>query len=277
MGLSTTMGLSATEESAARGTSASARSSEVIWHDLECGCYRADLPLWRELAAQHPGPVLEIGAGSGRVALDLARAGHAVTALERERVLLEALRSREGGERVRAVCADACRFRLEQREYALCVVPMQTIQLLGGAAGRSAFLRRARAVLRRGALLVCAILARVEPFACADGEIGPAPETAVIDGLLYESRPRRVALGRRSVVIERERRILAASEQPRWDARAGAGGRLRLRERSVIELDRLARRTLEQEALAAGLRPEPAREVPATEDHAGSTVVMLRA
>jgi SAM-dependent methyltransferase len=266
--------LSASTENGARDTLASARSSELIWHDLECGSYRADLPLWRELAAQHPGPVLDIGAGSGRVTLELARAGHAVTALERERVLLEALRARPGGEGVRAVCADARRFRLKQREYALCIVPMQTIQLFGGA-GRSAFLRRARAVLRPGGLLACAILARVEPFACADGEAGPAPETVVIDGWLYASRPTRVAVGRRSVVIERERRILAATEQPRWDDREGE--RARGHERSVIELDRLAWRALEREARSAGLRPEPAREIAPTEDHAGSTVVMLRA
>ena len=25
-------------------------SSAVIWHDLECGAYAADLPLWSELA-----------------------------------------------------------------------------------------------------------------------------------------------------------------------------------------------------------------------------------
>ena len=271
------MGLSTTAPGAARDAPASKRNSAVIWHDLECGSYRADLPLWRELAAQHPGPVLEIGAGSGRVALELATAGHAVTALERERVLLEALRGRQGGEGVRAVCADARRFRLQQREYALCVVPMQTIQLLGGAAGRSAFLRRARAVLRRGGLLACAILSRVEPFACADGEIGPAPETAVIDGLLYASQPTRVAVGRRSVVIERERRILTAIDPSRWHDREGERGRVRVRERSVVELDRIARRALEREALAAGLRPEPARYVAPTEDHAGSTVVMLRA
>jgi SAM-dependent methyltransferase len=258
-----------------RRLSASTRSSDVIWHDLECGSYRADLPLWRELAAEHPGPVLDIGAGSGRVTLELARAGHAVTALERERVLLEALRGRPGGEGVRAVCADARRFRLKQREYALCIVPMQTIQLFGGAAGRCAFLRRARAVLRPGGLLACAILGRVEPFACADGEAGPAPETAVIDGWLYASRPTRVAVGRRSVVIERERRVLAATEQPRWDDRDGE--RAPGNERSVIELDRLARRALERQARSAGLRPEPAREIAPTEDHAGSTVVMLRA
>jgi SAM-dependent methyltransferase len=269
------MGLSTTADSATRDVPVSARSSAVIWHDLECGSYRADLPLWRELAAENPGPVLEIGAGSGRVALDLARAGHAVTALERERVLLEAVRSREGGEGVRAVGADARRFRLPQREYALCVVPMQTIQLLGGGAGRSAFLRRAHAVLRPGGLLACAILARVEPFDCADEEIGPAPETAVIDGLLYASQPTRVALGRRSIVIERERRILAATEPSRRVDREEE--RVRVRERSVIELDRLARRALEREARAAGLRPAPARYVAPTEDHAGSTVVMLRA
>ncbi len=33
-------------------------SSAVVWHDLECGSYAADLPLWRELAsaAQADGP-----------------------------------------------------------------------------------------------------------------------------------------------------------------------------------------------------------------------------
>ena len=47
----------------------------VVWHDVECGRYDADLPLWRELAASARRPVLDVGAGTGRVALDLARAG----------------------------------------------------------------------------------------------------------------------------------------------------------------------------------------------------------
>ena len=50
----------------------------VIWHDVECGGYRADLPYWVALARAHGGPVLDIGAGTGRVALALARDGHAV-------------------------------------------------------------------------------------------------------------------------------------------------------------------------------------------------------
>ncbi len=52
----------------------------VVWHDLECGGYSADLPLWRELAARCAvsagARVLDLGAGTGRVSLDLARAGH---------------------------------------------------------------------------------------------------------------------------------------------------------------------------------------------------------
>ena len=48
----------------------------VIWHDLECGGYAEDLALWRELAMRHGGPVLDVGAGTGRTAIMLARAGH---------------------------------------------------------------------------------------------------------------------------------------------------------------------------------------------------------
>ena len=59
-------------------------SRRSVWHDVECGGYAADLPLWRELAAREAGPVLDVGAGTGRVALDLARAGHDVTALDRD-------------------------------------------------------------------------------------------------------------------------------------------------------------------------------------------------
>ena len=54
----------------------------VAWHDTECGSYDADLPLWRELAGA--GPVLDVGAGTGRVALDLAARGASVTALDVE-------------------------------------------------------------------------------------------------------------------------------------------------------------------------------------------------
>jgi SAM-dependent methyltransferase len=256
---------------------ASATPREVIWHDLECGSYRADLPLWQELADRYPGPILDVGAGTGRVALDLARAGRSVTALDLDPVLLAALKQRAAEAKVETVCADARSFELIRRDFGLCVVPMQTIQLLGGSAERVAFLRAARVHLRRGGLLACAILSALEPFDCADGDVGPTPETARVEETLYLSRPTRVGVRGRSVLIERERRILAADDR----AGGGAPGERRAgepaAERHVIELDRLSAAELEREAIEAGLRPEPAREVAPTDDHVGSDVVMLRA
>jgi hypothetical protein len=48
-------------------------------------------------------------------------------------------------------------------------------------------------------------------------------------------------------------------------------------ERSVTSLDRVSERVLRREAVAASLQPETSRTIAATADHAGSTVVMLRA
>ena len=63
----------------------------VIWHDVENGGYDVDLPLWRRLAQRAGGPVLDLGAGTGRVALALAEDGHDVTALDSDPDLIEEL------------------------------------------------------------------------------------------------------------------------------------------------------------------------------------------
>jgi SAM-dependent methyltransferase len=248
--------------------------AQVVWHDLECGSYAADLPLWRELAESHPGGVLEVGAGTGRVTLELASRGYALSALERDLDLCAALRSRAVGLNVDCVHADARRFDVGGRRHALCIVPMQTVQLFGGRDGRARFLRCARAALRPGGLLACAVLGRPEPFDCAVGDQGPAPESTVVGGMLYQSAPIRVAVRRRGVVIARERRILEMVGAPSGGARPG---RLVHREPSVVELDRVTPRMLRREGSAAGFCPGADCEVPPTEDHAGSSVVMLRA
>ena len=82
----------------------------ALWHDLECGDYREDLALWRSLVAQTGGPVLDVGAGTGRVTLELAASGVPVVALDVEVPLLAALRYRARGLPVETVVADARRF-----------------------------------------------------------------------------------------------------------------------------------------------------------------------
>jgi SAM-dependent methyltransferase len=235
----------------------------VVWHDLECGAYRADLPLWLELADAHPhGAILDIGAGTGRVALELARHGRRVIALDRDPVLLCALRRRTEGLDVETLCADARSFALPRDEQiALCVAPMQTVQLLGGPDGRAAFLRRVRATLAPSGLLACAIVVELEPFDCAEDSSGPSPETCRLGDTLYTSQATRVEVGPGTIAIERHRHT---------DRPTAA-------ERDLIELDRIDAVQLEREGSALGLRPAPALHVPPTADHSGSTVVMLRA
>jgi SAM-dependent methyltransferase len=251
------------------------RSSAAIWHDLECGSYTADLPLWRELAQEagtgaNAQPLLDIGAGTGRVALDLAARGHQVTALDLHAELLSTLHGRATAAHtpIETVCADARTFELSRHDFAVCLTPMQTIQLLRGA-GRLAFLRRAQAHLRPGGLLACAIVSKLEPFDCATGHLGPKPEITLVDGTRYISRPTRVHVNERRVRIERERSVLSA-EQAATSTDAP-------RERDVVELDRLSASQLRREGREAGLTWQSTRSIPATQDHVGSEVVLLRA
>jgi SAM-dependent methyltransferase len=234
----------------------------VIWHDLECGAYAEDLPVWRSLAARCGDPVLDVGAGTGRVTIELARAGHAVTALDVDEQLLRELAERARGLEVVTVVADARSFDLGRR-FALCIVPMQTIQLLGGSEGRSPFLRCARDHLLGGGLLAIAIADQLDLFEVGPGEPSPLPDICEIDGVVYSSHPTAVRFDGDGFMLERERQIVTTT------------GRLSA-ESDRIHLDRLDAEQLEREAAAAGLHPAGRTRIPATEEHVGTEVVMLR-
>ncbi|MBV9473405.1 MAG: methyltransferase domain-containing protein [Solirubrobacterales bacterium] len=235
----------------------------VVWHDLECGSYHEDLELWRELARRHGDPVLEIGAGTGRVSLELARRGHRVVALDHDPVLLAELRRRAGRLALSGVLADAREFELGRR-FALCLVPMQTIQLLTGASGRAGFLRCARAHLERGGLLAAAISEQLETYEVLDGSPAPVPDICERDGVLYSSLPTAVRAEPGGYTLARRRETVSP------------GGSLSVQE-DRIHLDRLTAAELEREAGSQGFHPVGRASVPATADYAGSTVVMLRA
>jgi len=68
-------------------------TGEATWHRLEHAGYSADLPIWREIAAEWGPELTEVGAGCGRVSFDLARHGFPVQALERSPALTSALRA----------------------------------------------------------------------------------------------------------------------------------------------------------------------------------------
>jgi SAM-dependent methyltransferase len=244
----------------------------VIWHDLECGAYAEDLRLWRELAAEHGDPVLDIGAGTGRVSLDLARAGYRVTAIDRDPDLLDALRRRSGRNDeivsaasqtlVRTVVADARDFDLAER-FPLAIVPMQTIQLLGGPDGRGAFLRCAHRHLTSGGALAIAIAEVLDLYDASEGLASTLPDIREIDGIVYSSQPIAIRAERGGFVLERRRETVGVSGE-------------RTVERDLIRLDRVTVEDLEREGAAAGLAPSGRAHVAETNDYSGSEVVILR-
>jgi SAM-dependent methyltransferase len=54
---------------------------------------RRDVPFWRRVALDAPGPVLELGCGTGRISLPLARAGVELTGIDRSEPMLGRLRA----------------------------------------------------------------------------------------------------------------------------------------------------------------------------------------
>ena len=235
----------------------------AIWHDLECGSYTADLPLWRMLAVEHGDPVLEIGAGTGRVAIDLARRGHRVTALDHDAELLAELSRRAQGLDLPTALADARSFELDQR-FALCLVPMQVIQLLGGLDARRGCLECARQHLDEGGVLAAALTSRLEAYELPDGAPGLAPDMCEHDGVVYASHPTAIRADGDGFVLERRRETVAPDGH-------------RTVEANVIKLDRVLPSELEREAAEAGLKPSGRATIPPTKDYAGSEVVILRA
>ena len=232
--------------------------SEVVWHDVECASYAADLPLWEELAASAGGEVADLGCGTGRVALHLARRGHTVIGIDRDATLLAALSERAGGLPVEPLHADVREFELD-RPVSLALAPMQTLQLLEGPDDRIACLQRVAAALAPGGRFAAAILEAMPP---PDDSPPPLPDVREVDGWVYSSHALEAAVGPGEIVIHRRRQTVSPD------------GELN-EEPNRVRIATFPARKLEEEAATVGLAPVERRQIGPTEIHVGSTVVVL--
>jgi SAM-dependent methyltransferase len=238
----------------------SADPGRAIWHEVECGAYEADLALWEDLAASVEGEILELGCGTGRVARRLAdRLARPVTGLDSDPALIAAL-----GERpqplLQGTLGDARDFDLG-REFGLILAPMQLIQLLRGREERLGALGAIAAHLESGGIAALAIVEDLEAVPARNGT-PPLPDVREVDGWVYSSQPLDVVADGEAFVVRRLRQAVAP------------GGTLS-EAVDEIELRQLSAEALEREAAEVGLRPAGRREIPATEAHVGSKVIVL--
>lgn len=233
-------------------------ATEVIWHELECGAYLADLPLWEALAVRAGGEVLELGCGTGRVALYLARQGHRVTGIDLSPSLVAGFNSRAEFEGLpaHAIEADVRSFALARRFEAV-IAPMQMIQLLAGHADRVQALHRVAGHLEPGGLVGLALAGPVQSGA----PVPPLPDVAEREGWIYSSLPIDVRNGPARIEIRRLRQ------------RVSPAGELDDELHDLV-LAAVGADELEAEAQEAGLSPLERVEVSPTDHHLGSTVVI---
>jgi SAM-dependent methyltransferase len=145
------------------------------YYDLTHADLTEDIDFILDLARQSNGPILELGCGSGRLLLPLARAGFTVTGVDNSMAMLARARAALQQEplavqnRVTLLQADMTQMELDNGRFALTIIPYNTFMHLDSAQ-KTAALKRVRPLLRGngrypdGRLFIDLI----NPFAIAD-------------------------------------------------------------------------------------------------------------
>jgi precorrin-6B methylase 2 len=248
-----------------RDSGAPEATEAAIWQQVEFGSYGADLPLWSELAEAANGPVLELGAGAGRVALHLAGEGHKVIAVERDPDLAAALESSasERGLPLSVVAADLA-WPADLRVPSppkLAIGPLHVIQVLDGAA-RPALLGRLGDLMEPGSTVALTVVDESTLLSAGAAANQILPDMRELDGWVYSSEPLWVQVGDEALTVRRLRE------------RVSPEGRM---ERTVQDeiLRRVTPDRLELEAEEVCLRRAGRRQIRSGPNEADSTAVLL--
>ena len=126
-------------------------------YDLEQGEFSQDIELYTNFALRCDGPVLELGCGSGRVCLVLARAGFDVTGVDSSEAMLALARAKVAdaglSARVRLDLADVRELAFDA-QFALAVYPLNGYLHLLEVEDQLAALRGIHRALLPGGFLI---------------------------------------------------------------------------------------------------------------------------
>lgn len=147
-------------------------------YDLDLVADPGDLDLYLALAARADGPVLELGAGTGRLAVPLAAAGFAVTGVDLDPAMLARARARAAAARLRAdrlrlVEGDMRSVRLpDAGSYRLALIALNSLLVLDDRASQAAAVATLAAHLAPGGIAVVDVwLPDADDLARFDGRL----------------------------------------------------------------------------------------------------------
>ncbi|MCB9421772.1 MAG: class I SAM-dependent methyltransferase [Ardenticatenaceae bacterium] len=139
------------------------------YYDLTHANLTDDIDFVLALAQNAHGPILELGCGSGRLLLPLARAGYDVNGVDNSAAMLARACTALQNEppqvqgRVTLLQADMTAVNLENGRFALAIIPYNTFLHLDSAQKAAALKRIRHALMRNGRLFIDLI----NPFAMA--------------------------------------------------------------------------------------------------------------
>lgn len=132
--------------------------ADAALYDHEYRRRRADVTFYRELATKRlggPGRILELGAGSGRVTIPLARDGHEVVAIDQSAAMIAGLRGRIAklppavANRISVLPGELCTFQAPGK-FSLVIAAFNVLEHLYTRGELDACLRRVAAHLAPG-------------------------------------------------------------------------------------------------------------------------------
>jgi ubiquinone/menaquinone biosynthesis C-methylase UbiE len=134
------------------------------FYDIEHEGFRPDIPFYLEEAKKAGGPVLELASGTGRVSVELAKAGIETVGLDISKGMLEVARRKtsaldpEVQQRLTWIQGDMRGFELG-RKFHMIFIPFNSFQMLETRADQEACLACVSRHLEKGSLFVLAIFA----------------------------------------------------------------------------------------------------------------------
>jgi SAM-dependent methyltransferase len=169
----------------------------MLYDSVPAYAARRDVRFYLEEAAESRGPVLELGCGTGRILLPLAREGHAVVGVDGSADMLARCRMKLAGEpaevreRVALHHADVRSFDLGAT-FALAIAPFRIVQHLTTVDDQLRFLDAvARHVAPGGRLVFDVFNPNFRALAAADGaEREDTPERPLPDGRTFRRAAR---------------------------------------------------------------------------------------